>query len=180
MKRLVIIIAFFIWVSTSQAEENCTYPTFDNETGLLTIPRVDVSGIAGNPSFSVNMQTINSNPIRFELTQANTINSSETETDPQLTQLKAEIDEIIGQASCTEPLECTTIGFGSKPCGGVKSYLVYSILDTNPLLLKNRVNEYNLLDKQRNESLGLVSDCSAVQNPPVVCDNNLCKIVETE
>ncbi|NNK39562.1 MAG: hypothetical protein HKP45_02785 [Winogradskyella sp.] len=91
-----------------------------------------------------------------------------------LQDLKILIEDQAAESICTEGFECRSIAFGSKPCGGPWSYLVYSTsIDT--LDLVDRVNDYNELEMTFNINCGAISDC-AVVNPPtsLMCENNQC------
>lgn len=84
------------------------------------------------------------------------------------------IEDLAANSICNEEFECRSIAFGTKPCGGPWTYLVYSTsIDT--LELVSRVNDYNELEMTYNINCGAVSDCSLV-NPPIelVCENNQC------
>ena len=72
-------------------------------------------------------------------------NNSETSREDerlQLDSLKNEIEQIVTEGTCTENTVCDYIAFGSKPCGGPWSYLVFST-SINVQLLKEKVAIYN-------------------------------------
>lgn len=91
-----------------------------------------------------------------------------------LQELKVLIEDQAAESICNDEFECRSIAFGSKPCGGPWSYLIYSTsIDT--LDLVNRVNEYNDIEMNFNINCGATSDCAFV-NPPttLMCENNQC------
>ncbi len=88
--------------------------------------------------------------------------------------LEVEIDDLIGEASCSDSSQCKAIAFGSKPCGGPWSYLIFSEEDTDIQLIEPLVEEYNDIDKRLNQIQGAESDCAFVDIPDVGCDNNRC------
>ncbi|TYA74017.1 hypothetical protein [Seonamhaeicola marinus] len=91
--------------------------------------------------------------------------------------LKADIEALVATSVCNESTECKSIAFGSKPCGGPWSYLIYSTsIDTQEL--ETKVGQYNQLEAIFNAKWGVLSDC-AVANPPVdiICENNECVAV---
>jgi hypothetical protein len=95
----------------------------------------------------------------------------------EMQELKLEIDALIDSASCTENSECRSIAFGSKPCGGPWSYLIYSSA-INTELLTSLVTDYNNLEDAYNKNCDAFSDCSLV-NPPneLACEDGKCVIV---
>ncbi len=102
-------------------------------------------------------------------------NDSSRENDTQtLVELKAEIDALVAGSVCNETTECKYIAFGSKPCGGPWSYLIYSTsIDTQEL--ESKVARYNQLESIFNAQWGANSDCALAQKPSeVICKDNAC------
>ncbi len=93
----------------------------------------------------------------------------------KITDLGDEITTLIESSTCDDETECDYIGFGSKPCGGHWSYLVYSnSIDTNLLIAK--VEQFNILEKEYNEKYNIASDCLFVMPPTsLICEDNKCK-----
>lgn len=92
----------------------------------------------------------------------------------QLDKMKTEIQELAEHSVCNENSECRFMAFGSKPCGGPWSYLVYSTsIDTTKLTAL--VEAYNTVESQLNQDCGRVSDCAMV-NPPegLECKDGKC------
>ena len=94
-----------------------------------------------------------------------------------LEDLKVEIDLLIHQGDCSVSIGCDYIAFGSKPCGGSWSYLVYSSsIDVE--LLKEKVAAYNEKEAAYNIKWGGISDCMAVLPPTSVeCINGVCTAI---
>jgi hypothetical protein len=92
----------------------------------------------------------------------------------RLEELHGMIKKEIGTPSASELSQCQLIAFGSKPCGGPASYLVYSTANTNESRLKQLVSEFNPLDKKINDKRGLVSDCALTQKPKVEFVDGVC------
>ncbi len=86
------------------------------------------------------------------------------------------IEQEIGVPYADEPSQCKLIGFGSKPCGGPGSYLVYSTAETNESRLKQLVSEFNQLQKRINEERRLSSDCAVTPKPQVEFVERVCTI----
>lgn len=94
----------------------------------------------------------------------------------KLTKLKKTIDAQIGKPKAKRSAQCKVIAFGAKPCGGPKTFLVYSTLKTNRSKLERLVNEYNSLEDKYNKENDLASDCMMVTEPEVAFQNGMCKI----
>ncbi len=86
--------------------------------------------------------------------------------------LEEEIGDIIGEPSCVDSSQCKTIAFGSKPCGGPWSYLIFSEENSDAQLLEQLVEEYNDIDERLNQND--ISDCGLVAIPDVGCENSTC------
>jgi hypothetical protein len=102
---------------------------------------------------------------------------TQDEDKQALLSLKQDIEALANTSVCNESTECKFIAFGSKPCGGPWSYLVYSIsIDTDTL--EAMVANYNQKEAEFNGKYGIVSDC-AMGTPPsdVTCENNTCVAV---
>lgn len=105
----------------------------------------------------------------------NDANSLPIEDDEkELMALRQTIEELVNTSVCHENTECRFIAFGSKACGGPKSYLIYST-SIDGEKLKTLVASYNQKDADFNRKHGIISDCAMV-NPPASlgCENNIC------
>ena len=94
----------------------------------------------------------------------------------RLQELRTLIEKEIGTPSASESKQCKLIAFGSKPCGGPWSYLVYSTATTNEVRLKQLVNEYSQLEQKLNIERRLKSDCEFVSEPRVAFVGGVCAI----
>jgi hypothetical protein len=91
-----------------------------------------------------------------------------------LQDLRIAIEDYASSSVCNDEFECRYIAFGSKPCGGPWSYLVYTTsIDT--LELQSLVTDYNQRENSYNNNCGEVSDCLA-PTPPTgfTCEDNKC------
>lgn len=107
-----------------------------------------------------------------------TTDPSDDITPVQLETKKQEIQNYINSFSCSESAGCGFIAFGSKPCGGPRTYLLFSNnVDLNKL--QKLVKEYNEMDELNNIKTNAVSDCM-YQMPPteVKCINGVCTIIK--
>jgi len=108
-----------------------------------------------------------------------TTNSETSKENEQLEldNLKNEIEQLVAEGTCSENSNCDFIAFGSKPCGGSWSYLVYNTT-INVELLNEKVATYNNQENAYNLKWGIISDCMAVSPPTSVeCVNGECVAV---
>lgn len=107
----------------------------------------------------------------------NNMESSKEEDLAELTALQEEIELLVDSGVCSENSDCESIAFGSKACGGPKTYLVFST-SINVELLQQKVATYNALENSFNKKWGIISDCSVVLPPTSVkCINGKCVAV---
>lgn len=101
-------------------------------------------------------------------------NLTKEQEQHELVALKQTIENLAETSVCNETTECKFIAFGSKACGGPKSYLIYSTsIDVEKLEML--VETYNQKDADFNRKYGVISDCSAVMPPTgLKCENNTC------
>ena len=106
----------------------------------------------------------------------NSESNQETE-QLELNALKNEIVQLTSEGICTENSDCAFIAFGSKPCGGPWSYLVYSTsIDVE--LLEEKIATYNQNETDFNIKWGIFSDCSFASPPEEVrCVNGECTAI---
>lgn len=100
--------------------------------------------------------------------------STQADEEKELLELKTQSEALASKSTCNENTTCKFIAFGSKPCGGPWSYLIYSTsIDTQTL--EDLVENYNKKEAEFNKKWGMTSDC-AVVNPPssIKCENNIC------
>lgn len=109
----------------------------------------------------------------FQCNEDDTPLTQEEERE-ELSISKKAIEDLVATSVCNETTECEFIAFGSKPCGGPWSYLVYTTsIDTEKLKLW--VEDYNKREAEFNSKWGAISDCG-ITNPPssINCENNVC------
>lgn len=95
----------------------------------------------------------------------------------ELDNLKEEIELLVSKGTCTENTMCNFIAFGSKPCGGPRSYLVFST-SINVGLLKEKVATYTKNEANFNIKWNIISDCSIVLPPTqLTCVNGKCTAI---
>ena len=93
--------------------------------------------------------------------------------EERLAELKQTIQEEVGKRA--ERVEqCRTCAFGSKPCGGPQSYLVYSTASTDEARLKALVKEHNALEAKINREQGRTSECLFVPRPDTTLADGAC------
>jgi len=94
--------------------------------------------------------------------------------DENRPQTKLEEIESMLDLGCDNDNQCKSIGIGHSPCGGYTQYLVYSDKSTKVQQLMPLVEQYNLEQKQQNESSGRVGICIHISAPKAVCSANQC------
>ncbi len=92
--------------------------------------------------------------------------------------MEQEILAMIQDKSCQGERICGTIAFGSKPCGGPWKYLIYSLTPAEVEVLREKVEDYNVLEAEVNHREGKISDCFMVSPPPVTCLDGKCGSIE--
>ncbi len=112
----------------------------------------------------------------FQCTDPN--DSSENITLEQLEIKNQEIQNYINSFSCSESVGCGFIAFGTKPCGGPWSYLLFSN-SVDIVKLQEMVKNYNVINKQYNIQTNAISDCMYAMPPTEVkCVNGVCIIMK--
>jgi hypothetical protein len=86
----------------------------------------------------------------------------------------ARIDSVIGGAEAATLSECRLAAVGARPCGGPRTYLAYSLAETDSAALATLVAVYDRLDRERNEAEGLVSTCELMMPPSLALENGRC------
>lgn len=101
-------------------------------------------------------------------------NLTKEQEQQELAALKQTIEELANASVCDENTECKFIAFGSKPCGGPWSYLVYAT-SIDVAKLEMLVEAYNQKEADFNTTYGVASDCAFVMPPTsLICENNTC------
>lgn len=91
-----------------------------------------------------------------------------------LDSLRRALTEAVGTASCTAKEQCRAMGVGSKPCGGPRSYLIYSMATTDSAALAVVAQRYNTAEAETNRELGRISDCTFLPPPELECAGGRC------
>jgi hypothetical protein len=94
--------------------------------------------------------------------------------------LRQSIARQIGTATCSSPAVCRTQALGSKPCGGPRQYLVYSLTVTDSARLAADAARYSEAEARMNREKGLMSDCSMLVPPQVGCVSGRCAAIQSE
>jgi hypothetical protein len=97
--------------------------------------------------------------------------ASATASAPELMQqLRTEI----GNASCDNAQQCSTVAVGHKACGGPETYLAWSSKASDPLKVRQLAQAHAATRKRENRDGGMVSTCSAVMDPGATCSAGRC------
>lgn len=101
--------------------------------------------------------------------------NSQDEDLQELESLRGQITDIIGDALSDDPADCRVLGIGAKPCGGPWDYVVYSIVDTDTLLLQAKIEQHYIKEDAYNQKWGISSDCMFVGLPDsLICEDGRC------
>jgi hypothetical protein len=100
--------------------------------------------------------------------------SSEQVLPTTLEEARAQIDSAIGGAEASALSECALAALGVRPCGGPRTYLAYSLAQTDSAALAALIEVYDRLDRERNEREGLVSTCELMVPPDLAIENGRC------
>ena len=112
----------------------------------------------------------------FQCTDSN--ESSADITSAQLDAKKQEIQNYINSFRCSESVGCNFIAFGTKPCGGPYTYLLFSN-SVDVIKLQEMVANYNEMNRLYNIQTNAVSDCMYALPPAEVkCVNGVCTIIK--
>ncbi len=91
--------------------------------------------------------------------------------------MRAAVIDLVGEARCTDPVQCRAMPFGVKPCGGFWTYLIYSTAATDSSQLAKAVAEFNQRESELNAVEGRGSDCLYVTEPATSCVDGRCASV---
>jgi hypothetical protein len=87
---------------------------------------------------------------------------------------RAAIDSLIGVPAADSLPQCRLAALGVRPCGGPRTYLAYSLTETDSAALAALVRVYDQLDRERNEREGLVSTCELMLPPELALESGRC------
>lgn len=101
-------------------------------------------------------------------------------TEPEKTkvqmrdELRIQINELV-DVSADNIAQCEIIAYGSKPCGGPDTYLLYSTKNTNEASLIDLVARYTTLDEQIETEQGVASTCDITAVPKIELVGGQCQ-----
>ena len=90
--------------------------------------------------------------------------------------LLVQIRNTIGSASCSESVQCKTVGVGARACGGPEGYLAYSTSVTASAPLEALAARHAERRRSAASASGMVSACNVLPDPGAVCDQGLCRV----
>ncbi len=96
--------------------------------------------------------------------------------DEDAASLLVRIRNTIGSASCTESVECKTVGVGARACGGPEGYLAYSTSVTPSAPLEALAARHAERRRAAVSASGRASTCNVISDPGAVCDQGLCRV----
>jgi len=79
------------------------------------------------------------------------------------------IEQLIGDAGCSNDNECRVIGVGALACGGPEAYRAWSVTRTDARTLEEAIARDAAIRKEEMERAGMRSTCSVPPVPEVTC-----------
>jgi len=98
--------------------------------------------------------------------------------EAQLKVLRAEIVEMIGDASCVNLVHCRLLALGTRPCGGPDEYLAYSSHIADRAALENKALEYALIQEDVQRAKSIAGICVVLPQPRLACVDRRCRVIE--
>lgn len=80
-----------------------------------------------------------------------------------------QVRNLIGDATCSDDVQCRTVAIGNRACGGPDAYIAWSTQKTDADALQRAVNHYSLVQSQGASVRGRTSICSVAIDPGAVC-----------
>ena len=100
--------------------------------------------------------------------------------EAQLKALRAQIIEMIGDASCVNLVHCRLLALGTRPCGGADEYLAYSSHTANRPALENKALEYALIQEDVQRAKSIAGICVVLPQPRLACIDRRCRVVSDQ
>ena len=107
-----------------------------------------------------------------------TIQNESEKITAEIKAKNAELEALIGDASCNTSQQCQSLAVGHKPCGGPSYFLPYStkgLKQDEISHLEALARESSELSKRWNELNPRLSNCMLEQPPVLVCLDNRCQ-----
>jgi hypothetical protein len=100
--------------------------------------------------------------------------------EAQLKALRAQIVELIGDASCVNLVHCRLLALGTRPCGGADEYLAYSSHTGNRSALENKALEYALIQEDVQRAKSIAGICVVLPQPRLACIDRRCRVINDQ
>ena len=100
--------------------------------------------------------------------------------EAQLKALRAQVIEMIGDASCVNLVHCRLLALGTRPCGGADEYLAYSSHTPNRAALENKALEYALIQEDVQRAKSIAGICVVLPEPRLACIDRRCRVVSEQ
>lgn len=91
--------------------------------------------------------------------------------------LRTEIARLIGDAPCSNVVNCRVLGLGARPCGGPEEYVAYSTW-TQRDAIEGKALEYGFLREELLAQRDHAGACVVLPEPQVACVNRRCVTVQ--
>lgn len=92
----------------------------------------------------------------------------------EMRQMRALIEQEVGDASAERAQQCAVLPVGERACGGPQAYVVYSTVVSDERKLRELARQYTEAEQKYNRISGTMSTCSAVVPPEVQFERGKC------
>ena len=96
--------------------------------------------------------------------------------EAKLAQLRGEIVELVGPATCASLVNCRIAALGVDACGGTAEYIAFSWLSTEKDALETKIAEYNFTQEDALKTSHAVGACVVKPQPIAACVNRRCVV----
>ena len=90
----------------------------------------------------------------------------------------AQMQKLIGNASCSDDSQCRTLAWGSKICGGPQRWVAWSTEGTDRAALVRLAQQHAAQQRAEQQRSGMASNCAYLGDPGARCVSNRCVLRE--
>jgi len=88
----------------------------------------------------------------------------------------AKIRALIGNAACSDSVQCHTLAIGARPCGGPQAYLAWSSAHTDGAALAVLGAQFRQEREAAIAASGEMSTCQFLPDPGALCRAGTCQL----
>lgn len=93
---------------------------------------------------------------------------------------EAQLQALIGNATCSDDSQCRTLGWGAKACGGPQRWVAWSTQSSDGAALEALAKAHAEQERKEQQRLGMASNCAYVADPGARCVAQRCVLRERE